>query len=412
MYEVKVPLRYEYNILDKDNYGIYMKVDWLTVIFEDCTMYEVLCWINMQDSVLEFALGQYEVVRTLNTEFVFQYNGVQLYTPDLHYYLDDSKLDCKVFDIPLKKIRLDLSGSALDFLRSTGLDMNTHIFNEPQLSEAGQYHFTRIDYAYDFINYCPDFMNEFKRYIDNNIFPTGRVPCRGVNGGMLAQVKTGKEFTIYIGATGSDRLLRCYDKKLQFIDRMTGIYNKANPYNNPDSWFRIEWQCRNKFADELIFNKVDQLSVFKKLYDHYKFSEKKRTATGRAPVMFMEKLLNWDKIVLPAIRQNLHLVKIASLPERIIAWEENIALLNNTLYDELVSRKQQSKKRAQFIHNLYTLPGNERRLNMFINKINECKIDLFKPDKKLGLIEFNNRLWYVDYENGIIPDADFLREEL
>ncbi len=308
MYEVKVPSRYEYNIIDKDNYGIFPKIDYVSVIFNDCSFYDVLSWIGLQNSVIEFSLGQYEVVRGLSTEFVFSYNGVHLSSSDIGYYIDSSIIDLRIFEIPIRKIKLELSGSALDYLRSIDIDIDEIVYTKPFLPEAGAYHFTRVDFAYDFINYCPTFMSEFRRYIDENILPTGRIPCAGVNGGFEANYKIGKEFTIYIGSNKSKRLLRCYDKKLQFIDRESGTYIKSNPYNNPDSWFRIEWQLRDEASNDAILNKLSFVEVLKKLYCTYKFAERKRTAQGRAPVRFFEQLLNWDEILLPAIRQNLHFV--------------------------------------------------------------------------------------------------------
>ena len=410
-YEVKIPSRYEYNIIDKENYGIFTKIDWVTMIFNDCSMYDVLCFLDMQDSVIEFSLGQFEMVRGLSTNFVFTYNGVKLEVSDLHFYMDESKLDLSVFDLIMRRVRLDLSGGALDYLRSCGYDVDTRIYDPPVLPEQASYHFTRIDWAYDFINYCPTFMNEFKRYIDNNILDTGRVPCRGVKGGYEAGIKTGKEFTIYIGSGKSDRLLRCYDKRLQFIDRESGVYIKSNPYNNPDSWFRIEWQCRNEFADELILSGFSKIEVLKKLYDRYKFSEKLEISGVRQDVRLFDKLLNWEEITLPAIRQNLHLVKPQSLPERIISWEESIAEFNNMLYEELRPALARAKHRQSFFDNLFKYPNQERRLNAICNKLNNCHINIMDYSKRRGIVFYKNRHHYIDLDLGVFPEGylDFIK---
>ena len=291
------PYQIHYNVLDNDN-KIYCKLDWLTVIFENCSLNHVLRWLQLEDVVSDFCAAAYEQSRGYDNVFKFVYNGILLETSSFNFYGED--LSVSIFGTVVPKIRLELSGSALDYLRSIGLDMDTYRFNAPDLPLAGSYHFTRADWAYDFINYMPDFVDRMLDHIAQNMLPSGRIPLASTKGAIGCRVVTGGQKTIYLGSPQSDKMLRVYDKKMQYIDLNSGLYKKTNPYNDPASWFRIEWQTRNKLAHNLVLDATqDFKSILRKIFDSYAFAKGDHDIyhNGSRPVVdFWLKLFNWKEV--------------------------------------------------------------------------------------------------------------------
>ena len=282
----------KYLTLDQDR-RIYTKIDWLTVMFTDCSMIDVLSWLKLQDSVSDFCTGFYERCRGYDQRFIFSFNGVTLDTSDFYFYGQD--INVGLFDVVVPKIRLDISGTGLDFLRSTGLDIDHYVKVPPVLPDGAAYHFTRIDYAFDFINYCPRFVDQLIDHIHQHMLPSGRVTVVGLSSGIKARVVTGGQKTVYLGSPTADRMLRVYDKRMQFVDLNTGIYKKPNPYGDPESWIRIELQCRNVYANSLIFSDLEHKHVLKEIFSRYAFSEG-TNSHNRKPVEFWLKLFDLEDI--------------------------------------------------------------------------------------------------------------------
>ena len=285
------PLGFTYNQLDSDG-RVYCKVDWLTVVFFDTSMNHVLKWLHLGDCVSDFCAGAYQQCRGYDDVFKFRYNGVLLETSSFNYY--GHVLDTSVFDIIVPKLRLDISGSGLDFLRSIGVDMNSYRFNVPDLPEGGNYHFTRCDFAFDFINYKPEFVDRLIQHIQDNALPSGRVPLASTKGAIGCKVVTCNQKTVYLGSPQSDRMLRVYDKRMEQMDLQSQTYRNSNPYNNPDSWFRIEWQVRNRFCNDLVQDRnLEFKHILKLIFDKYAFADGS-VRRDRAVVDFWNDLFDWS----------------------------------------------------------------------------------------------------------------------
>lgn len=290
-----------YPTLDNDG-KIYCKIDWLTLMFFDSTMNDVLKWLHLDDCVSDFCLSRFEQSRGYDQVFKFIYNGVMLETSTFSFYGED--LDVSIFDTVVPKIRLELSGTALDYLRSIGVDMNDYRLVEPILSEGGSYHFTRCDWAFDFINYKPDFVDRMIDHINTHKLPSERIPLASTKGAISCKLVTCGQKTIYLGSPQSDRMLRVYDKRMQHLNLTTQTYCKPNPYGDPDSWFRIEWQTRNKFANNLVHGydekgvPADFKSILKDIFDRYAFADGTIDARNKARpcVDFWLSLFDWSDL--------------------------------------------------------------------------------------------------------------------
>jgi len=281
-----------------DSSRLCCKIDWLTVMFKNCTMRDVLKWISMESAIPDFMENISLQTRGLDQKYIFMYNQIKLEAPTLIFYGVPENV-C-IFDLVVPSIRLELSGGALDYLRSCGIDPNALRYKVPVSSCDGMsWHFSRCDFAYDFINYSAGFVDVLIDFIEHNRLPSSRVPLSGTSSAVSATVRTGSEKTVYLGSPQSDKLLRVYDKRMQYVDLATGVYKKDNPYNNPSSWFRIEWQTRNRFADGLVRNvEADSLHILRLIFDHYAFAKADfdNRRGVRPPVDFWLNLLRWEDI--------------------------------------------------------------------------------------------------------------------
>lgn len=356
-----------------DNQGkIYCKIDWLTVIFENCSMNQILDWLKLGDCVSDFCAAAFEQSRGYDQVFKFVYNGIMLETSTFNFYGQD--MSVMLFDVICPKIRLEISGGALDYLRSIGVDMNSYRFVRPNLPEGGSYHFTRCDFAYDFINYMPEFVDQLIDHIHRNRLPSERVPLASTKGAIGCRVVTGGQKTVYLGSPQSDKMLRVYDKRMEQSDLNTRTYKRPNPYNDPESWFRIEWQTRNRLAHDLTLDQTqDFKSILKIIFDKYAFAEGnggKNYCRHRQAVDFWLKLFDWHEVE-KRIIQNAKYVLCESPEEKLIKSFESVMIRSFILYYTLMGREGLQKAIDRYLASLYSPDQvSERRFLAFLNKLN------------------------------------------
>lgn len=388
-----------YRQLDNDG-KVYCKIDWLTVMFFDCSLNDVLRWLKLENCVSDFCLGAYEQSRGYDQVFKFIYNGILLETSSFNFYGQD--LNVSIFDTVVPKIRLELSGGALDYLRSCGIDMDSYRLVGPKLPDGGSYHFTRCDFAYDFINYRPDFVDRLIDHINKHKLPSERVPLASTKGAIGVRVVTGGQKTVYLGSAQSDRMLRVYDKKMQNVDLATGLYKRTNPYGDPESWFRIEWQTRNRFANNLVHG-VDQngcpadfKSILKDIFDRYAFADGSIDARAKARpcVDFWLDLFNWEDLERRII-QNAKYVESRTPEQRLLdAFDRSMDMFMRAIsyygIDFLVDRCNSRLIKLQ------TDPSYQRSYLLFLNKLNELPDLQLSTDtnKSDGLLNVCGRLFF------------------
>ncbi len=261
------------------------KIDWITIMYENMTPWEVFQSLGIN------RLCNEEVYEAFNRRYFLQnydsHVAIDFKFGTMHVRAVDvfsrcnacSTVDVKPNDFfftEFPHIRFDISGQKLDALRDEGIDINQLVFNPLQIPdrEYCRYHYTRCDFAFDFLNYQPDFMIQLEQLIYDVGNPyTCRVPT-GVPGGLKYNIHKGANgFTIYLGAGKSTKLLRCYDKMFQYRNDLSCVpYFEDQPDGRqyPFSWMRMELQTRREQAEAVISQSSgDWMSIFKYIYDNF-----------------------------------------------------------------------------------------------------------------------------------------------
>lgn len=378
---------------------IYPKIDWLTIVFTDTSIRCVLDYLGQSDYEGEFFSSRYDHNGGLISSFVFTYNQIRIEVPQIVYYRASE--EGPFFEQIVPSIRVDLSGKALDFLRSCGIDFYEYRTVVPDLGFIGSYHITRCDWAFDFIDYKPEFLDQLIDFLNNNSLPSGRVPIVSTHQAIKWSYRLGDQKTVYLGSPQSDKLLRIYDKKKQLYNVDLGLWSE-DPYNNPESWLRIEWQTRNDFARKLYdpssegeFN--EYTTVLKQIYNYYAFGQadqKDAYMAKRNPLDFWQQFLPWEEIS-GKIIQNAKYVLPKALIDRVTTFVEHSAFLNVALYSTFVPSRYE---------------GIKDPLGRFMNEyIRSCDFDrdLYDPSAAKRRNALFSKLEQLQKETGyIIPEGD------
>ncbi len=289
-----------------DSPGVYALIDYYTAVFQNECMAKIIDWVGLDPSVYvdDFYASMLEISAGYDNKFIFSYENIKIDV--MQSVLQGFDLDDEIFFQKLPKIRLEISGSGLMYLRRLGIDVD-HKFRDENYLLPTQ-HITRMDFAYDLINYKPELLDQLMEYCRLNHTASGRILLVGGRRGAInCEIKDISQKTVYLGASASDRMLRVYDKRLQYVDRETGIYKKENPYGNPKSWIRIEMQTRNKIAHVLGLDGGDLTAILREIYQFYCFADMSTPQRDRQPAQFWKDLFNWEE--LDRTIQNIRLVR-------------------------------------------------------------------------------------------------------
>lgn len=272
---------------------ILARLDWFTIMYYDVTLRNCFEILQLDDHILddELLASSYERSFGWDTSQVFVFNNIQ-FSINLDVYRNAG---ANVFDQICRSVRIDISSKGLDYLRSIGNDVDNDFPHEEYWSRLKRFvddtplsfKITRCDFAFDFFNYKPEFIRNLDSYLHEctcNGFSS--VMISGAKGPLKYSVRTGgDQFTVYLGGTGGDRLLRIYDKKLQYFNR-DGSPRQPLPacfsdldLDQIDSWFRIELQARRKFSAILFSIGEGGFSlhnVLRNVFDHYTLVDKNR----------------------------------------------------------------------------------------------------------------------------------------
>lgn len=384
-------------IAESNDSAIYAKLDWYSAVFTDSSINEVIAWVGLSHAFQdEFFKAQSERSSGYDDVFVFTYNSIQIDVSKFYLYGKD--LNISAFDQKLPRIRLNISGKGLDYLRSTGFAVD-ELFRDSTYLLEGQ-HITRADFAFDFINYKPEIIDQLIEYAETNQTDSGRIVLKGQTSALRASVRKCDQKTVYFGAPTSDKLLRVYDKRLQNIDRQTGLYTGDNPYGSPDSWVRIELQTRNKTANKICLSESDMTAILHYIHDYYNFADLSTPAHRREVAKFWQDFMDWN--ALPSIIQNLHLVEeTRPVEERIdnsfSYWARNFMLwVSRHGFEELFAKLNIYLRSMQDFDKSPSPDINRKRWRSFINLVNNCNIDLHSNSSGLMLNENNNLVFNIN----------------
>lgn len=349
---------------------IYCKIDWFTVMFEDHTINDVLTFLKLSNFASEFSQNIFERCHGYDDYFVFHYEGISIEARKMYLY---GSQEGDLFDLTIPQLRLDISGTGLDYLRSTGINVESYFRTVSNYPE--RFHLTRCDFAFDFINYMPDLCDKVIDHCLNHHLDSDRIAIYQMPSGYKYRVALGGQKTLYLGATTSERMLRIYDKRLQYIDHRTGIYVKDNPYDNPVSWIRVELQLRRKSAAKICLSDSDSISILKYIYEQYCFADTEHTTqNNRRPVEWWSAIFDWDRI--PQIIQNFEEIEFVSMADRTIQNFYNRGIFSFVATYSILGHDQFFKMLNDFFIKLNDIkdPVSRKRLVSFLNKADACGI--------------------------------------
>lgn len=316
---------------------IVAKVDWFTAMYYDCSIIDV-CKVYDLDKYLTVDLlkcyeDRYICETNLGKQIVLQIAPgircevkISLLEKELRIFNSENISYVDLISGKLPSIRFDISGSGLEYLRSIGYDVEsrfvvpTYVCDPEgnmmcQAPSGGRMKITRIDIAFDLLNFTEDFFETcvglIYQYGDRDSARMHMGEDDKCCSKKAYSIRQGRDRTIYLGSPSSDMLCRIYDKGFQFK------YGKASiadyPYKTedgiiPESWIRIELQLRGLSKkcrpDELLhYSKGDYSKMLSYWYYHFALCSQKGSVAESFAAFF-----DWSYI--PAIIQNANYIQV------------------------------------------------------------------------------------------------------
>lgn len=302
----------EKTYVDQPKEFVNVKIDYFSAVFKNVTLQEVCEAFSLDvrecysDWLLAFNKRIVNQFGALYDTFI-QFSGLNIsfsnYELLRNHYDPENVSELNVSNIVFEKIKVDISGQGLDYLRSLDFDIDHIIRN---LIDCDlDYHPTRCDFAFDLVNYCPTFLDEFIKCCEKS--DTGTHTIRtGTLKGLKYSIRRGDQKTIYVGSPRAVKLLRVYDKKLQYtlsnqLDKIPYTICGEKPY----SWIRIELQTRREMTEKLLYsNTFDRCykHVFRTIHDTC-FPLWRDSYGQLHSFDSLESLTNWER--LPSVIQNI-----------------------------------------------------------------------------------------------------------
>lgn len=268
--------------------GIHFKIDWYSAVFKGYSLRQVAKLFRMDDAFPAFLESGFPTSIGAFSYFAYCYNQAKFFVQasDLACVSEDIKRSDSIFDVIFPKIKFDLSGQALDWLRQTYFE-GAEGSDGKLLDDFLRTHFersdpTRVDFTYDFIDYRPSLFSEMIEFVKfQESMGVYRLNCKGLPSGLTYSYRLGDQSTLYLGSTNCTKLLRVYDKKRQFSDPVTHgwkVPENQLPFGYCNSWIRFEYQCRREAAGQLLFQPYDDVlhmskSILMLIFDRYAFRD-------------------------------------------------------------------------------------------------------------------------------------------
>lgn len=290
-----------------DNGKIYGKLDWFSCMFYNTSIVKLFEFLRLPEDLLtDFLSNAFEQNMGYCTNQVLTFEGVTFNINFDEFVLLDYDYS-KLWDFKFDKIRVDCSGSGLEYLRSLAfhevgeLEIYLNDINNYPGEVDKDFKVTRADFAFDFINYakCPDFVERLLDWFYKTEYnPEFRTPSGGLFTGpsdrpLKYSLRSGDQHTVYLGTTRSLKLVRIYNKLMQY--QKNGITVKDLPKFLEDvdvrSWFRIEFQTRQKEAGHYLFGFRKFEDILKILFNDYLI----RDSHGKS-LDFMLDLYDWGSL--------------------------------------------------------------------------------------------------------------------
>lgn len=290
--------------------AIYSSIDTLSVVFKKIkleTIFEKLKFYPDNISSLFEVDENGECKHILNkgykTVFKFCYNDIWFEGDLLNN--DIELLNCtNYFTWKFDKIRVEFTGQALEFLRRENFNPDEVLQSKEFYESFGaEYTLTRCDFAFDFVNCKAENFYQIFDFVDawtpndNTISRKNLLTAK--KGGISYERRKGSMNCLYLGKSGSDKMLRIYDK---YMERQ-GKVNNINdiPYSfineNVESWFRVELQLRREYVPKLLFASVDKnlINQFYFVFDNFMLYDRDENGKYKVVKPFYD-LYEWAKL--------------------------------------------------------------------------------------------------------------------
>lgn len=288
---------------------IFSSIDTLHVIYYNCTMKLIFEHLNLPTENIS---GMYEVGddgfckniknRGYTFEFKLNYNNIWLHGDCSTVDVDTLKPD-NFFTFEFKKIRVEITGEGMEFLRSRHFSPDDTFMSQTfWLGCNTRFNITRVDFAFDFVNDKKETFDEIFCYVDN--YQLANRGCErlltGRGSGISFKRKYGNEDTLYLGSGGSDKICRIYDKKLERgADRIAKLDLPSfmlEEIKEVKSWYRVELQFRRFYCEEQLFcNHGDLKNNLMFLFDNFMICEKDEEGKYHH-IQPMVDLYDWTKL--------------------------------------------------------------------------------------------------------------------
>ena len=276
---------------------VYSKLDWFTCMAYGVSFKDIFLALEIDEGYWQdFLTDSFQRNMGYVTKQVYSVNGI-----NIEFTTDDNEklLSCEnIFEEKINEIRLDITGKGLDWLR-TFCDIDSKLRDPQMLCIIKPVKIKRADFAFDFVNVKGDFLDTFINYlkakeVESNFNSySNRLT---ISHGRYIQYKyvVGYgEKILYLGSTRSERLIRIYDKLLQY--QTNGILTKELPYFCNDetvtTWWRWELQARHNTAHQMLYgSSTNNLEVLKEITKTYRLSKDGERLT------FLDDLMDWEHI--------------------------------------------------------------------------------------------------------------------
>lgn len=266
---------------------INFQLDWFSGVFQGYSLRQIAHLFRMDEAFPAFLEAGFQTSIGCFSYFAYCFNGAKFFiqASDLAVVKQEILRSDSIFDVIFPKIKFDLSGSALDWLRKNRfeyVDPAGGLLDDYLRTHFERFDPTRVDFTFDFINYKPNLFSEMVEWIKyQESLGVYRLTCKGLPSGLTYSYRLGDQSTLYLGSPTCSKLLRVYDKKRQFYDPMKAVWKKPEkdlPFGHPDSWIRFEYQCRREAASQILYQQYDDMlhmskSVLMLIFDRYAFRD-------------------------------------------------------------------------------------------------------------------------------------------
>ena len=371
--------------------GIYPRFDWYTAMWHDCTIDQIYAFyeitqefdgsILLDDLRSQFFGG----IPTLNIEVE---TGVRLFITKFFVDMLDGETFGEIRSKTIPAIRVDISGMGL----ATMEPMKSYRICRKPLPDNAQ--ITRADIAFDLVDLDENLMTDFHDFLcaDGTLSETSRLMCFGKKSGYVQSLKWGsKDKEIMLGAPTSSRMLKFYDKKLQYTNDR-GEFNPPDHYaqfSNVKKWTRIEWRLRKEDAHEVIYEKAHHEnvayfeSVLKQIYLDYQIKDGRRSTGFVAD--FWRNLFDWQN--LPAIMLNLLFVEKTQAIAVLDRWLHRSIVQILACIDIFgIDYINEVIKQEGSAMNDYNNPAGSGRRRKYMRTVSACRDGTTSESRQLGFI--------------------------